>query len=131
MSHILLVEDTAVVADAVRETLEAEGWRVELCADGLAAARLIASDAHYDLLLLDNELPKVSGLELTYYARTLAHRKQTPIIMISASECGRAARHAGADAFIRKPQDVGRLVEIMSRVLDAAGDASAKTPRCK
>jgi len=117
MPHILLVEDTEMVADAVRDTLEAEGWRVSMCADGLVAVRLIASDAHYDLLLLDNELPKVNGLELTCYARTLAHRKQTPIIMISASDCGRAARRAGADAFIRKPEDLGRMVEIIARLL--------------
>jgi two-component system, OmpR family, phosphate regulon response regulator PhoB len=124
MPHILLVEDTQIVADAVRDTLEAEGWRVEMCADGLAALRLIESEAHYDLLLLDNELPTLSGLELTRRARGLAQRKQTPIIMISASECGRAARRAGADAFIRKPQDMKRIVEIITRLLDAALDES-------
>ncbi|MDX6272025.1 MAG: hypothetical protein QOD28_3248 [Acidobacteriota bacterium] len=117
MPHILLVEDTEIVADAVRETLEAEGWHVETCADGLAALRLIESGAHYDLLLLDNELPNVGGLELTRTARGLDHRKQTPIVMISASECGRAARRAGADAFIRKPEGIGLIVETVARLL--------------
>jgi CheY-like chemotaxis protein len=117
MPHILLVEDTQIVADAVRETLEAEGWHVETCADGLAALTRIESGAHYDLLLLDNELPNVGGLELARTARGLAHHKQTPIIMISATECGRAARRAGADAFIRKPEGIGQMVEIVARLL--------------
>jgi CheY-like chemotaxis protein len=117
MSYILLVEDTQIVADAVRETLEAEGWQVETCADGLAALTKIESGAHYDLLLLDNELPNMSGLELARRARGLDHRKQTPIIMISATECGSAARRAGADAFIRKPEGIGLIVETVARLL--------------
>jgi DNA-binding response OmpR family regulator len=117
MPHILLVEDTEMVADAVRETLELEGWRVETCADGSQALRLIESKAHFDLFLLDNELPNVSGLELTLHARGLDHRKQTPIIMISASECSRDARLAGADAFLMKPRDVGKIVETVARLL--------------
>jgi DNA-binding response OmpR family regulator len=115
--HILLVEDTPMVAEAIKETLELEGWRVETCADGFVASLLIKGEAHYDLLLLDNELPNVSGLELARRARGLAHRRQTPIIMISATECGRAARRAGADAFISKPEGMGRMIEIITRLL--------------
>jgi DNA-binding response OmpR family regulator len=117
MPHILLVEDSEFVSDAVRETLEAEGWRVETCADGFVASLLIASEARYDLLLLDNELPNVCGLELARRARGLAHRKWTPIIMLSASECGVEARRAGVDAFLRKPQDIGKIVETVARLL--------------
>jgi CheY-like chemotaxis protein len=120
MPHILLVKDTQIVADALRETLELEGWHVETCADGRAALRLIESEGHFDLFLLDNELPNVSGLELTRRARRVAHREGTPVVVISASECGRDARRAGADAFIRKPQDVWRMVEIIARLLNAS-----------
>ena len=119
MSHILLVEDTKIVADAIRDTLETQGWRVQTCADGLVASLLIKGETHYDLFLLDNELPNMNGLELARLARGLAHRKQTPIIMLSATECGRAARRAGADAFIRKPEGVGQIVEMVTRLLTA------------
>ena len=105
------------MADAVRETLELEGWQVSTCADGSQALRLIESEAHFDLLHLDNELPNVSGLDLTRSARGLAHRKQTPIIMISASECGRDARTADANAFLRKPNDIGKMLETVARLL--------------
>lgn len=100
-----------------KETLELEGWRVETCAHGLVALRLIEGDARFDLLLLDNELPAMSGIELTRRARSLSHRRQTPIIVISASVCGRAAREAGADAFLKKPEDVGKLLETIERLL--------------
>jgi CheY-like chemotaxis protein len=114
---ILYVEDNQFVAEAVKETLEGEGWRVESCADGYVALLLIKSERHYDLLLLDNELPNVNGLELTRRARELPHRKQTPIIMLSASEGVRDAFLAGANMFLRKPQDISKVVETIKRLL--------------
>jgi DNA-binding response OmpR family regulator len=117
MSHILFVEDSKFVSDAVRETLELEGWRVETCADGYVALLLIKSKRRYDLLLLDNELPNVNGLELARRARELPHRTRTPIIMLSASEGVRDALLAGANIFLRKPQDMGKIVETIARLL--------------
>ena len=115
---ILYVEDSKFVADAVRETLECEGWRVETCADGFAAWLLIQSEAHYDLILLDNELPNVNGLELARRARELPHRKGTPIIMLSASEGVRDALLAGVNTFLRKSQDISKIAETVARLLN-------------
>ncbi|HZH91039.1 MAG TPA: response regulator [Pyrinomonadaceae bacterium] len=115
---ILHVEDHKVVADAVEETLELEGWRVVSCGDGAVAVRRLASDARYDLLMFDNHLPNVNGLELVRYARGLEHRMQTPIIMLSASECSRDARLAGANEFLRKPQDICKIVGTIKRLLN-------------
>src|SRR5918997_733360 len=120
MPHIFLVEDSKFVSDAVKETLELEGWHVSACADGLIALRLIKSEAQFDLLLLDNELPNMSGLELTRRARDLAHRQRTPIVMLSATERARDAKLAGANEFLRKPQDIGKIVETVARLLDTS-----------
>jgi CheY-like chemotaxis protein len=114
---ILLVEDDQTVAVAVRDTLEEEGWAVRLCGDGADARREIASEAHYDLLLLDNKLPGASGIEIVRRARSLPRRRKTPIIMFSADDCEAEARQAGADAFLRKPRDTARLVETVARLL--------------
>ncbi len=114
---ILYVEDHKVVAQAVKETLEMEGWRVVLCFDGAVALTRLASDASYSLLMFDNHLPNVNGLELVRYARTLEHRKGTPIIMLSASDCRTDARLAGANAFLMKPRDVGKIIETVKRLL--------------
>jgi CheY-like chemotaxis protein len=115
--NILCVEDYPAVADAVKETLEELGWKVELCADGTEAMRKIESKARYQLLILDNQLPGKDGLELARRARALPHRRRTPIIMLSASDVERDALRAGVNAFLRKPQDIGRLSAMVTRLL--------------
>jgi CheY-like chemotaxis protein/tetratricopeptide (TPR) repeat protein len=114
---ILLVEDNKLVADAIRDTLEFEGWRVESCPDGSSALRKVEGDERFDLILLDEDLPGVSGLELTHCARGLRHRQGTPIIIISATNCQTAARDAGANAFLKKPQDILALVPTITQLL--------------
>jgi CheY-like chemotaxis protein len=117
MPHILLVEDHRIVAHVLKETLEAEGWRVTVCYDGSVAVTKLAKKANYHLLLCDNHPPNVDGLELARYARGLPHRREIPIIMFSGSECSRAALLAGVNEFLQKPQDIGKIVEIIAQLL--------------
>jgi CheY-like chemotaxis protein len=114
---ILHVEDSKPVADTVKDMLEVEGWRVVTCMDGAAALKKITGKIHYDLLLLDNELPRVGGLELVRHVRLLSHRKRTPIIMLSASDVETEAWKAGVNAFQRKPDDIGGLAAMVKRLL--------------
>ena len=114
---ILYVEDHKLVADVVRDTLEGEGWRVVACVDGAAALTKIASGARYDLLITDNHLPNVNGLELVRYARRLKHRSELPIVMFSAVDCQAEAERAGVDVFLRKPEDIQRLVPAIRELL--------------
>lgn len=72
---------------------------MECCEDGCAALRMIESGRRYDLLMLDNDLPGVSGLELIRQARQLPHRRQIPIIMLSAGFHQAEAHRAGAMLF--------------------------------
>src|SRR5712691_6827256 len=74
----------------------------------------IAGEARYDLLLLDYDLPGVDGIQLTQHARGLDHRSQTPIVILSAMPIDAAARDAGADAFLRKPEDLSSLAETIT-----------------
>ena len=115
---ILYVEDHKLVADAVKDTLEGQGWRVVMCLDGAAALTRIASGARYDLLITDNHLPNVNGLELVRYARRLKHREELPIVMFSAVDCAADAEQAGVDVFLRKPEDIQRLVPVINRLLN-------------
>jgi len=117
--RILHVEDNQVVADAVRETLQAEGWEVETCQDGAAALNKILGNDHYDLLLLDYDLPGVSGIELVRRARGAVHRQDTPIIFLSAALGEAEAREAGANEFLHKPEDIRSLVESITRLLSS------------
>jgi len=114
---VLHVEDHDIVAVMAKEMLEIEGWEVETCADGNIALGKICGLTPYDLLLLDYDLPGVNGLELVSRARRLVHRARTPIVVLSATPIGAAAREAGADVFLQKPQDVTSLVETISQLL--------------
>lgn len=123
---ILHVEDDRLVAKAVRDTLEMEGWTVETCGEGTAALQMLSGKTPYDLLIFDNELPDISGIVLIYETRRIAHRQQTPIIMLSASNVEREARRAGANAFLRKPEDVLALAETIARLLARQPKATGK-----
>lgn len=114
---ILYAEKAPLVADAVRETLEAEGWRVEVCARGDEALRRLQGEARFDLLILDFRLPGLDGLELARRARRLPRAVRTPIIMFTDSEVERDARRAGVDAYLRKPRGVYSLARTAAGLL--------------
>jgi CheY-like chemotaxis protein len=113
---ILYAEDYGLLLHYVKDLLEAQGWHVETCADGLSALEKIEGDNHYDLLVLDNSLPGVSGLELARRARSLPHRRRTPIIMLSASDVAFAASSAGVNIFLKKPDEIDALIETVERL---------------
>jgi CheY-like chemotaxis protein len=118
--RILHVEDDDAVAGMVKETLEHQGWEVETCAEGTAAMAKITSHTHYDLLLLDYDLPGVNGVQLVQQARRLAHRRAIPIIILSATLDEVAAHMAGADAGLRKPEDISAVADTVARLLRSA-----------
>jgi two-component system, OmpR family, phosphate regulon response regulator PhoB len=115
---ILHVEDHEIVAEAVRDALEAEGWQVVTCSDGAAALNKLAGGARFDLLLTDNHLPDVDGLELVRYTRQLSHLAGMPVVMLSAVDCEAEALRAGVDVFLRKPEGMNELVGTVARLLD-------------
>ena len=117
---ILYVEDNPLVAATIKEVLKGEGWQVKLITDGLAALHEIESATHYDLFLLDNELPRLDGWQLIKHARTLAHRQRTPIILMSARDRAALAQQVGADAFLQKPEGIPHLVQTIIALLNRA-----------
>lgn len=115
--RILHIEDDKTIATVAREMLEEQGWQVQTCDDGNAAIEHISGGVHYDLLLVDYDLPGINGLDLVKRARTLAHRSRIPIAVLSATPVEAEAREAGANIFLRKPQDVGSLAKNISGLL--------------
>lgn len=114
---ILYVEDNLLVASAVKDTLEEEGWRVEVCAHGADGVSRLEGGDHYDLLIVDKDLPDIDGLEIARRARQLPHRSRVPIVMLSASDSATEASRAGVEVFLRKPEGVSSLVETIRRLL--------------
>lgn len=114
---VLYAEDDKTIADAVKETLELEGLKVDFCSDGAVALQRISSNESYDLLVFDNHLPNIEGIELVRHARQLPHRKDVPIIMLSASGSSREAYQAGVNVFLEKPEGIKYLVESVNQLI--------------
>src|SRR5437588_5197279 len=114
---ILQVVDNAQAAKLAADMFAGENWRVELCHDGDSALRKLTGEEHYDLLVVDNDLPELNGLELIRRARRITRRRRTPIIMLSASDCERDAWRAGVNAFLKKPEQIDELPTTVARLL--------------
>jgi CheY-like chemotaxis protein len=114
---ILHVEDNEVFARSVAETLTTQGMHVDSCMSGTTALKILKGDNHYHLIIVDNDLPGLNGLELILRARSIAHRRGTPIIMLSADNCEREAWRAGVDAFLRKSASADQISSTIDRLL--------------
>ena len=98
-----MVEDDARVAGAVRRGLEAEGFAVDVAPDG-DEGEWLATEAPYDVLVLDVMLPGIDGYELC--RRLRAAGNWAPILMLTAKSGDDDEAHAldtGADDFLAKP----------------------------
>jgi len=118
---ILHVEDNAQVANLVADMFAEKDWRIELCREGETALIKLTGDEHYDLLVVDNDLPEMNGLELVQRVRKISHHRRTPIIMLSASDREREAWRAGVTAFLKKPEQIDELPPTIARLLKDAG----------
>ncbi len=97
--------------------LDADGWMVETCGDGATALERLESGARYDALIFDHLLPDTTGVELIRQTREMAHRQHTPIIMLSGDEAETSARRAGANVFLKKPDEALLIAETVARLL--------------
>jgi CheY-like chemotaxis protein len=117
--NVLHVEDHKMVARTVVQLLAGEGIHVDSCASGTAAWEIIKGDTSYDALIVDNNLPGLSGLELVLRVRSMAQRRNLPIIMLSGEDCEKEAWRAGVDAFLNKTEAVNRLPATIMRAVEA------------
>ena len=127
--RVLVVEDERDIAELVKHTLERAGdIAVEIASSGDAALK-IASENPPDLILLDLNLPVLSGLEVCRLLRTKPATRQLPIIMLTArsSENDRVAGlDLGADDYITKPFSTRELAaRVRAALRRGRGDTDA------
>ena len=120
---VMLVEDNELNAEIATVLLEDRGAKVVPAVDGEAAVRLFEqSDAGtFDVILMDVMMPKMNGLEATAAIRALSCEDATsvPIIAMTANafkEDEKRCLDAGMDAYLAKPIEVDKLVDVLSRV---------------
>lgn len=120
LRRVLVVDDEAYIGRIVQLKLEQGPYVVELAANGRAALERLRSHDPLDLVLLDIMMPDGSGLDVLAAMRSLSHRRDTPVIMLTAKgqETDRAeAARLGATDFLTKPFSPKKLLARIDELL--------------
>ena len=103
--RILIVEDNEVDVRLLKDILETRGYNILQTKEGLEAIDLAVVNLT-DLILMDIQLPGMSGLEVTRRLRSDERSRRIPIVAVTAFAMGwheREALDSGCDAYISKP----------------------------
>jgi len=119
MHSILAVDDSASMRQMVSFTLKSAGYNVVEAVDGQDAFEK-AQGRSFDLVLTDQNMPRMDGISLTKKLRETAQFKSTPILMLtteSSDQMKQAGRAAGATGWLVKPFDPNKLIEVIQKVI--------------
>jgi two-component system, cell cycle response regulator DivK len=119
---VLIVEDNELNMKLFNDLLEAHGYATLKTADGIEAIEL-ARTHRPDLILMDIQLPEVSGLEVTKWIKEDDALKSIPVIAVTAFAMKgdeERIREGGCEAYISKPISVGKFLETVRAYVGAA-----------
>ena len=116
---ILIVEDNELNMKLFHDLLEVDGYTTLQTKDGREALQL-AREHRPDLILMDIQLPEVSGLEVTKWIKADDDLKSIPVIAVTAFAMKgdeEKIRSGGCEAYIAKPISVNSFLETIQTVL--------------
>ena len=119
MHSILAVDDSASMRQMVSFTLKSAGYSVVEAVDGQDAYEK-AGGRSFDLVLTDQNMPRMDGISLTKKLRDNPQFKSTPILILtteSSDQMKQAGRAAGATGWLVKPFDPNKLIEVIQKVI--------------
>ncbi len=120
MTRLLIAEDEAVLRMLICDTLEDEGYEIDVACDGEEALAFAQANT-YDLLIIDYMMPRLTGLEVISRLRGNDHDFSGKILMLSAKNQQTEQERvlaAGADAFMAKPFSPLALVRRVEEILN-------------
>ena len=125
---VLVVDDEKLIVKGIRFSLEQDGMEVDCAYDGEEALKM-ATENHYDMILLDIMLPKMDGFEVCQHIREFS---DMPIVMLTAKGDDMdkiLGLEYGADDYITKPFNPPILLARMGVVLKRTTDKNAEKSR--
>lgn len=120
MAHILIVDDDELIAEIASEVLIDKGHACGWVTSGEEAWNLLNKGKRPDILLLDQDMPGISGVSLLRRLRGSPQHYDLPVIMFTAmrgEDDEAQAIYAGAQDYIRKPFDPASLTNAVGRLL--------------
>lgn len=120
MSRIWVVDDDAEMMSAIRLMLKVIGWDTLGYPNARAAAQALLAGQKPMLMILDINMPEISGLDLLEFVRRRAEWRQVPILMLSTEAADVTVDRAlelGADGYVTKPVTVEELQQALNTAL--------------
>jgi chemosensory pili system protein ChpA (sensor histidine kinase/response regulator) len=116
---VMIVDDSLSVRKSLSLLIEAEGYETSIAKDGQEAIEII-SEKRPDIMLVDMEMPRMNGLELTSYVRNSQSLQNIPIFMITSRTTKKhrdMANEVGVTHYLTKPYQDSELLELIDNAL--------------
>ena len=116
---ILIVEDNALNMKLFHDLLDAHGYKTIQTTDGVSALKLVRKH-HPDLVIMDIQLPEISGLEVIKWIKDDEDLKSIPVVAVTAFAMKgdeEKILEGGCDAYIAKPISVVDFIETIQKFL--------------
>ena len=131
MARIIMADDDEIVGELARDALISAGHAVGLLDNGAEALRVIRA-RRPDLVILDCNMPEMSGLLVLRQMRDSADLSDTPVLILTGRQSDRdseIAFYEGANDYMRKPFDPDELVFRVNELLERRRRGTATQPR--
>ncbi len=123
MTKVLLVDDSAVMRKIIQRNIKETGLVVDEfveAGDGNQALDKVNADGDLDLILLDWNMPNMSGIEFVKTLRSLNLAKRIPVVMVTTEGSDAKvseAKASGADGYLTKPFTADQLRDTLGEYL--------------
>ena len=119
MANILIVDDSDIIRDSLRELLVGAGFDVTEGVDGVEGLEK-AKSAKHDLIITDFNMPNMNGLEMSKEIKALPEYKDISILMLTtetSADLKKQGKDAGIRAWIVKPFQGESMVKILKKLV--------------
>ena len=120
MRTVWIIDDDDEMSHAVKLMLELLEFSVVIIRDARSAARRLDEGARPDLILLDINMPEITGIDFLEFLRMRSEYRNIPVVMLSSETTDVQVDEAmdlGADGFLFKPVTIDELEEVLNKVL--------------